>query len=210
MSVARSGHVAVSLNDGRVLIAGGMTDGNSPATTLYSAEVCNASTASFTTTGSLLVARSVCSASLPADGRVLIAGGYDDGGNVLASAELFDPISNTFSSAGTMTSPRAGHAVGTLATGDVLMAGGANASGKLASAELFRAPPPRVGPPMNIADCKGGGWSRFNSPRSFKNQGDCIQFVNTGKLRGWAVLTRDQGRGEGGTLGARRTSPAFA
>lgn len=29
--------------------------------------------------------------------------------------------------------------------------------------------------------CKNGGWRRLNFPFSFKNQGDCIQFVNTGK-----------------------------
>jgi hypothetical protein len=31
--------------------------------------------------------------------------------------------------------------------------------------------------PTSRADCQNGGWQRF----SFKNQGDCIQFVNTGK-----------------------------
>ncbi len=35
--------------------------------------------------------------------------------------------------------------------------------------------------PTNKDQCKGGGWQSFTSPRSFKNQGDCIQFVNTGK-----------------------------
>jgi hypothetical protein len=29
--------------------------------------------------------------------------------------------------------------------------------------------------------CKKDGWRRFNFPFSFKNQGDCVQFVNTGK-----------------------------
>jgi len=29
--------------------------------------------------------------------------------------------------------------------------------------------------------CKDEGWRRFNFPFSFKTQGDCIQFVNTGK-----------------------------
>lgn len=38
----------------------------------------------------------------------------------------------------------------------------------------------RVGPPGNSDDCKDGGWQTFNSPREFKNQGDCMQFVNTG------------------------------
>jgi sugar lactone lactonase YvrE len=35
--------------------------------------------------------------------------------------------------------------------------------------------------PTSKDQCKNGGWLRFNFPFSFKNQGDCIQFVNTGK-----------------------------
>ena len=31
------------------------------------------------------------------------------------------------------------------------------------------------------AQCKNDGWKTFNTPRTFKNQGDCIQYVNTGK-----------------------------
>ena len=34
--------------------------------------------------------------------------------------------------------------------------------------------------PTNADQCKKGGWQTFDSP-SFKNQGDCIQFFNTGK-----------------------------
>lgn len=41
--------------------------------------------------------------------------------------------------------------------------------------------PPPVGPPTNKDQCKNDGWKTFNTPRSFKNQGDCIQYVNTGK-----------------------------
>lgn len=37
------------------------------------------------------------------------------------------------------------------------------------------------GPPQNKDGCKKDGWNVFNFPRTFKNQGDCIQFVNTGK-----------------------------
>jgi hypothetical protein len=37
-----------------------------------------------------------------------------------------------------------------------------------------------VGPPTSKDQCKNGGWQTFNNP-SFKNQGDCIQFFNTGK-----------------------------
>lgn len=39
----------------------------------------------------------------------------------------------------------------------------------------------RVDPPTNKDQCKNGGWQIFISPHPFKNQGDCIQFVNTGK-----------------------------
>jgi len=35
--------------------------------------------------------------------------------------------------------------------------------------------------PTNNDQCKNGGWQRFSFPYSFKNQGDCIQLVNTGK-----------------------------
>ena len=39
----------------------------------------------------------------------------------------------------------------------------------------------QIGPPGDKEQCKNGGWSRFNFPRRFKNQGDCVQYVNTGK-----------------------------
>jgi hypothetical protein len=40
---------------------------------------------------------------------------------------------------------------------------------------------PHTGPPRVKDQCKDGGWQRFDTPRAFKNQGDCIQYVNTGK-----------------------------
>jgi hypothetical protein len=40
---------------------------------------------------------------------------------------------------------------------------------------------PQTGPPRNKEQCKNGDFMRFDFPRTFKNQGDCIQFVNTGK-----------------------------
>ena len=38
-----------------------------------------------------------------------------------------------------------------------------------------------IGPPTNKDQCKNDGWKAFNTPHTFKNQGDCIQYVNTGK-----------------------------
>jgi hypothetical protein len=40
---------------------------------------------------------------------------------------------------------------------------------------------PLVGPPANADECKKGGWANFEFPRVFKNQGDCVKFVKTGK-----------------------------
>jgi hypothetical protein len=40
---------------------------------------------------------------------------------------------------------------------------------------------PLVGPPIDKDECKKDGWRAFEFPRVFKNQGDCIKFVNTGK-----------------------------
>jgi predicted outer membrane repeat protein len=35
--------------------------------------------------------------------------------------------------------------------------------------------------PTGNEQCKANGWQQFNNPRAFKNQGDCIMFVNTGR-----------------------------
>lgn len=37
------------------------------------------------------------------------------------------------------------------------------------------------GPPTTEDQCKNGGWATFEFPRTFKNQGDCVQFVKTPK-----------------------------
>ena len=36
---------------------------------------------------------------------------------------------------------------------------------------------PLVGPPTSKDQCKHGGWQTFNNP-SFKNQGQCVSYVN--------------------------------
>ena len=36
-------------------------------------------------------------------------------------------------------------------------------------------------PPSSKDQCKNGGWANFIVPNTFNNQGDCIQWFNTGK-----------------------------
>jgi hypothetical protein len=39
----------------------------------------------------------------------------------------------------------------------------------------------QIGPPVDKDQCRNNGWQLFNVPRLFRNQGECIQFVNTGR-----------------------------
>ncbi len=79
--------------------------------------------------------RAAHTATLLADGRVLIAGGFVDTAS-LSSAEVFDPATKSFASAGDMGDRRSGHTATLLSNGKVLVAGGYNGS-YLATAELY-------------------------------------------------------------------------
>src|SRR6185369_16684717 len=61
------------------------------------AEVFDPTAGTFAATGSLGVARSMHSAALLQDGRVIVVGGRDGNGNALLSGEIFDTPAGTFS-----------------------------------------------------------------------------------------------------------------
>jgi Kelch motif/Galactose oxidase, central domain len=138
MAQPRMGHTATTVQrDGgvRVLIVGGFDD-NSQKTTV-SAELYDPTSGTFAATGSLSQARFGQTATLLADGRVLIAGGQSRA-LALNSAEVYDPKTGTFTLAGPMTQSRFGQTATLLPNGQVLVAGGYNASQMwLASAELY-------------------------------------------------------------------------
>src|SRR5713226_7181613 len=90
MSTNRSRHTATLLNDGKVLIAGGF-DATSNTIRLANADLYDLTTGTFTPTGAMSTARDGHTATLLNDGKVLIAGGFDNSGNALATAELYDP-----------------------------------------------------------------------------------------------------------------------
>ena len=132
MVSARSAHTATLLSDGRVLVAGGLSDG--------SAELYDPRSGKFEPAASMVEVRYEPTATRLADGRVLIAGG---GRNceilceALASAELYDPRSGTFSPTGSLGTARIGHSATLLSDGEVLIAGGGNYTPVLASAKVF-------------------------------------------------------------------------
>jgi hypothetical protein len=133
MTTARDYHTATLLADGRVLIAGGYP-GSSGGEGLASAEVFDPKTGTFSPTGSMTTARVWYTATLLADGRVLIAGGtrgvWDE---IYASAELYDPTTGRFGPTGPMTTARVRHTATLLADGRVLITGGDG----VGSADLF-------------------------------------------------------------------------
>ncbi len=144
LNTSRYQHSATTLNNGQILVAGGV---NCPAsgscTYLSSAELYNPATGAFAYTGGpMATARSAPAVQLNS-GKVLVAGGFacDSSGNCssLQSAEIYDPIAGTFSSAGTMTIARSGHTMTVLSNGTVLIAGGQNCTSAASCSALQNA-----------------------------------------------------------------------
>jgi Galactose oxidase, central domain len=116
MLTPRALHTATLLEDGTVLIAGGIT--GQPSTALDSGEIFDPSTGTFSPTGTMTVARQQAVATRLPDGRVFIAGGRSKGiepfpfylagltrrnlNFAMDSAEIYDPKTKSFNSVGSI------------------------------------------------------------------------------------------------------------
>jgi hypothetical protein len=150
---ARANHVATLLGDGRVLVAGGTgtvgTNGNSTA----SAEIYDPVVRVWTTTAPLNQKRNGTTATLLADGRVLVAGGYGDG-QYRANPEVFDPTTETWTLRGAMAGGRTGTTATLLGDGRVLVAGGGGIGAQLAE----------------VYDPKSDAWTRASGMAAARDQ----------------------------------------
>jgi hypothetical protein len=87
MNTSRSCHTASVLQNGIVLVSGGVGNGS---VYLSSAELYDPSTGVWTITGIMNNGRAYHTASILKNGAVLVSGGWDGSYN-LKSAELYDP-----------------------------------------------------------------------------------------------------------------------
>jgi WD40 repeat protein len=139
MAAARTSHTATLLANGKVLIAGGS---NSAGATLATTELYDPNSGTngtFTVTGTMAAARTSHTATLLANGNVLITGGIADIANAvsLSSAEVYDVVAGSFSATGPMMTVRDSHFAILLANGTVLVAGGSFGSTGGFTAELY-------------------------------------------------------------------------
>ena len=130
MSVARQGHTATVLPNGTVLAAGGW-DGVNFNSHHASADLYDPSTGTWVPTGAMRVPRTGHTATLLANGKVLVAAGsprahdFPPFGSTTAFAELYDPATGTWAdTANVMAKRRVNHAATRLADGRVLVSGG--------------------------------------------------------------------------------------
>lgn len=136
MNVPRWGQTTTLLRDGRVLIAGGVNSSSTAvASVTDTAEIYNPATHTFTlTNGPMGSARFLHTATLLADGRVLVAGGGTTappdciicfGVTTTNTAEIFDPATGLFSSTSTpLVVQRQASTATLMPNGQVLLAGG--------------------------------------------------------------------------------------
>lgn len=184
-SIARSHHTATLLDDGRVLITGGIDV--SLATyavdrVIAAAELYDPTTNAWLPAASLRTARMDHTATLLADGRVLVAGGL--GSDPVDRAEVYESRLDRWVDAGQLVAMTYQHAATRLPNGRVLLTGGIGAPGD-------RVPGTSALASTQIFDPTAGVWSRAASMAS-------AHFGHT------ATLLRD-----GRVLVAGSASPGF-
>lgn len=122
MKMPRDQHTATLLPDGKVLAAGGTSDGIN-ANPVGPAEIYSPKSNTWTLVGNMKQPRFDQMAILLNSGRVLICGGTPDVETNLSSCELYNPATRQFTLTGDMGVGRRYSALVTLASGDIMTDG---------------------------------------------------------------------------------------
>jgi hypothetical protein len=137
MLVARSGHSATLLPDGKVLVAGGTAyNGNGGWHASKKAELYDPATETWSSTGSMGFGRADATAALLPDGNVLVVGGVDPDHPDRQSADLYDPRAGTWTATPAFAGVGACRIATPLLGGEVLVVC-AEANGVRTSAALY-------------------------------------------------------------------------
>jgi hypothetical protein len=147
LCTARAFHTATLLKDGRVVLMGGLSfaTGGALAST-RAIEIFSPTANSFSASSTQLTEsgdRAYQTATLRADGTVLVAGGAryaNQTATPLATADLYTPSPELVAATSTsLSTARMSHTATALKDGRILIAGGHGGSGALASTEVFDA-----------------------------------------------------------------------
>jgi N-acetylneuraminic acid mutarotase len=142
-------------------------------------EAYNPATNTWTSKTPMLIARNYPGAGTVNSVLYAVGGAQNcTGAGTTSEVEAYNSIIDAWTIAPPMPTARFGLGVGV--ANDVLhaMGGTTNDLGAFAVVEAFT---PGTGPPTDKDQCKDGGWQNFDTPRTFKNQGDCVQFIDKGK-----------------------------
>ena len=125
--MARNGHTATLLPNGKVLVVGGNSRVGDQTGIVPTAELYDPATNTWTLTASPISARASHTATLLPNGKVLIAGGRDANDanfSAINGVEIYDFVTNGWVSAGPLLMARASHTATMLPSGKVLVVGG--------------------------------------------------------------------------------------
>lgn len=120
MHVARCGHSAVMLDDGRVLVAGGASDAN----VWSSMEIYDPATHRWSLAGNLNSTRSDAALALLPNGTVLAPAGFAVNAIPRDSADLYSAASHSSAATPSLNLSRWGYSADVLQNGQVLVEGG--------------------------------------------------------------------------------------
>jgi N-acetylneuraminic acid mutarotase/HEAT repeat protein len=138
LNIARFYHTAALQSDGRVMVAGGHTGYERIYDTEFYDPANGTWTAGPAITNLLPAARQDHSATVLADGKVLVAGGSGTASRrCLSTAELYDPASDTWTNTGSLNIARMAHQATLLPNGKVLVTGGSTSDASDAKPELY-------------------------------------------------------------------------
>jgi hypothetical protein len=141
MSTTRIHHAAVRLDNGTVLVLGGIPavqNLHEPVNPSY-AELYDRKSDAFSPIAGLTISPMGYTATLMTSGLVLITGGETSTGGPTTEVQLLDPRSGVLTPTGGLGTARVGHTATLLKDGRVLVTGGSDSKGNaLATAELYK------------------------------------------------------------------------